>query len=69
MNIYKILISKFRNNNLIILNNKNIKIVKLNKSLNYKDLKSFKTIRKINNITYELKLSKSKKNIFLIFHP
>ena len=61
-------ILKFRNDNLIILNNKNIKIIKPNKFLNYKNLKPFKIIREINNITYKLKLSKFIKNIFLIFY-
>ena len=67
-NKYKIFISKFYNDNLIILNNKNNKIIKPNKFLDYKNLKSFKIIRKINNITYKLKLSKFIKNIFLIFY-
>ena len=68
MNKYKIFISKFYNGNLIILNNKNIKIIKSNKFFDYKDLGSFKIIYKINNITYKLKLSKFIKNIFLIFY-
>ena len=68
MNKYKIFTPKFRNDNLIILNNKNIKIIKSNKFLDYKNLKPFKIIYKINNITYKLKLSKFIKNIFPIFH-
>ena len=59
---------KFYNGDSIILNNKNIKIIKSNKSWKYKNLKPFKIICEINNITYELKLSKFIKNILSVFH-
>ena len=35
-----------------MLDNRNIKITRLNKSLNYKNLRLFKIIRVINNIAY-----------------
>ena len=50
-----------------MLDSKNIKTLKLNKSLNHKNLKSFKVIKTINNITYELKLP-NKINIYPVFH-
>ena len=39
-----------------------------NKSLNYKNLNSYRVIRKINDMTYELKLSTTMTNVFSIFH-
>ena len=48
-----------------MLNVKNIKINRSNEFINYKNIHFFKIIKFINNITYELKLSK-KINIF--FH-
>ena len=39
-----------------MLNVKNIKINRLNKSLNYKNMIFFKIIKIINNIIYKLKL-------------
>ena len=46
---------------MIMLNVKNIKINRLSKSLNYKNINFFQIIRIINNIIYELKLIKKKK--------
>ena len=50
-----------------MLNNRNIKITRLNKSLNYKNLRLFKIVKIINNIVYKLKLLDDI-NIFSIFH-
>ena len=50
-----------------MLDNKNIKITRLNKSFNYKNLELFKIIKIINNIIYELKLF-NKINIYFIFY-
>ena len=50
-----------------MLNNKNIKINRSNKSLNHKNLDLYKIIKVINNIIYKLKLSK-KINFIFIFH-
>ena len=52
---------------MIILDNKNIKIKRLSKSLNYKNLKSYKVIKVINNIIYKLNLL-NELNIYLIFY-
>ena len=51
-----------------MLNSRNIKITRLNKSLNYKNLELFKIIRAINNIAYKLKLS-NEINVYSMFHP
>ena len=53
---------------MIILNTRNIKIIKLNKLLDYKNLDLFKIIRVINNFTYKLKLLLLIEDIFLIFY-
>ena len=60
--------SKFRIDDMMMLNSKHIKIIKFNNFLNYKNFDFFKIIRAINNTTYELKLFDSIKNIFSIFH-
>ena len=52
---------------MIMLNVKNIKINRSNKSLNYKNINSFRIIKVINNMTYKLNLSKEI-NTFSIFH-
>lgn len=39
-----------------------------NKSLNYKNLKLYRIITKINNITYKFQLSTIITNVFLVFH-
>ena len=49
-----------------MLNNKNIKINRSNKFLNYKNINLFKMIKIINNIFCKLKLSKEI-NIFFYF--
>ena len=50
-----------------MLNSRNIKTTRLNKSLDYKNLESFQIIKVINNITYELELS-NEINVYLVFH-
>ena len=50
-----------------MLNVKNIKTNRSSKSLNYKNINSFKIIKIINNIIYELNLSKKKKNLFFTY--
>lgn len=67
-NKYRLSTSKFRSKNLVILNNRNIKIVKSNKLLNYKNIKSNKIIRVIDNLIYKLKLLDSLKKVFLVFY-
>ena len=50
-----------------MLNSRNIKIIRLNKSLDYKNLELFQIIRVINNMAYELELS-NEINIYSIFY-
>ena len=50
-----------------MLNAKNIKINRSNKSLNYKNISFYKITKIINNIIYELNLIKEI-NIFSIFY-
>ena len=54
-------------NDMIMLNSRNIKIVKLNKSFDYKNFESFKII-KSHELIYELKFSISMKRLYFIFH-
>ena len=67
MNRYRLLASIFKEKNIVILNSRNIKIARPNKFLNYKNLESFKIVRVINNIVYELKLS-NRIDSFSIFY-
>ena len=50
-----------------MLNNRNIQIIRSNKSLNYKNLELYRIVRVINNIVYELKLL-DELNIYLVFY-
>ena len=68
MNRNRRLVLKFKERDLIILNYKNIKIIRPAKFLNYKNLKLFKVIRVINNLVYKLELFKSINSIFSIFY-
>ena len=51
-----------------MLNNRNIKTIKLNKLFNYKNLKFFKIIKTYNNLIYYLKLLISIKRLYLVFY-
>ena len=53
---------------MVILNIRNIKIIYLNKLLNYKNLRLFKIVRVINNLVYKLKLFLVINGIFLVFY-
>jgi len=64
----RVTILKFKINNIIMLNLKNINIVKLNKSLKHKNASSYKIVRVINNYVYKLKLLESIKLIYSIFY-
>jgi len=63
-----IAISKFKVDNKIILNTRNIAIAKLSKSLEHKNIDFYKIVKVINNYVYELKLFKSIKLIYFIFY-
>ena len=60
-------ISEFKENDIIIFDNKNIKIFRLNKSFDYKNLGFFFVIKIINNIIYKFKLL-NEINIFFVFY-
>ena len=51
-----------------MLNNRNIKTIKLNKSLTYKNLNLFKIIKAYKNSIYELKLPTSIEKLNFVFH-
>ncbi len=59
--------SVFKKEDIIMLDSRNIKTSRSNKSLNYKNLEPFKIVRTINNMTYELKLLDDI-NIFSVFY-
>ena len=52
----------------MILDAKNIKIIRLNKLLDYKNLGLFKVIKIINNFVYKLKFPPLIEGIFLVFY-
>ena len=60
--------SKFRVKNMIMLNVRFQITRRQNKFLDYKNLKSYRVIKKINNITYELELSVTMTEMFSVFH-
>ena len=68
VNVHRAFASKFKVNDMIMLNARYLKIMRLNKSLDYKNLKSFKIVRMINNCAYELELSQIMKKCFSVFH-
>ena len=51
-----------------MLNNRNIKTIKLNKLFNYKNLKLFKIIKIYDNSIYYLKLLTLMKRLYLVFY-
>ena len=59
--------STFKVEDIIILDGRNIKIIRLNKLLDYKNLEPFRVSRAINNMVYKLKLPNNI-NVFSIFY-
>ena len=55
-------------NNIIMLNNYNIKTMKSNKLFDYKNLKSFKIIKIYDNSIHYLKLSTLIKRFHFVFY-
>ena len=51
-----------------MLDRKNIKIIRLNKSLNHKNFDSFMIFKVFNNFVYEFDLSFIMNDIYFIFH-
>ena len=66
--MYKASTLKFKVKNMIMLNVKFQITCRQNKILNFKNLGFYRIIRKIDNITYEFKLSKTIKDVFSVFH-
>ena len=62
------LISEFMINDMIMLNNRNIKMMKSNKLFDHKNLRSFKIIKVYNNSIYHLKLLASMKRFHFVFY-
>ena len=60
---------EFREGDLVMLDSRNVKTTRPNKSLDHKNLGPFKIIRAINNSAYELDLPKSLGATFPVFHP
>ena len=52
-----------------MLNVKNIKTIRPNKLLDYKNIGPFKIIRAINNSAYKLELSLAIRRVYSIFYP
>ena len=61
-------VSKFRINDMMMLNARHLIIIKSNRKLDYRNLNSFKIIRAIDNNAYELKLSEIMNEMFPVFH-
>ena len=54
--------------NIIMLNNRNIKMIRSNKSFDYKNLGPFKIITIYDNFVYELKLFVFMKKVHFVFY-
>ena len=67
INKWRLLAISFKVKDIIMLNARNIKIIRLNKLLDYKNIGLFKVIRVINNMIYELDLFNDI-NIFSVFY-
>ena len=68
-NRHRLSASELRLDDLIMLNERNIKTARSNKSLDHKNMRSYKITRVINNSAYELRLPDSMKKVFPVFHP
>ena len=68
MNRNKHFVSKFKINNIMMLNARHLIITKFNRKFEYRNLNSFKIIRVIDNNVYEIKFSKIIKKIFFVFY-
>jgi len=67
-NCNRIAISKFKVNNKIMLDIRNIAIAKLSKFLKYKNASFYEIVKVIDNYVYELKLFESIKLIYFVFY-
>lgn len=60
---------EFKVGGMVMLNARNIRTIRANKSLDHKNLGPFKIVRTINNSAYELDLPQSMSGIFPVFYP
>ena len=60
---------EFKVGDMVMLDARNIKTTRPNKSLDHKNLGPFEIVRVINNSAYELKLPPAIEGIFPVFHP
>ena len=68
VNQHKTSISEFRIKNMMMLNVRFQTTRRQNKSFDFKNLSSYRVIRKINDMIYELELSKTMTKMFSVFH-
>ena len=61
-------VSKLKMNDMIMLNARFQKTTRFNKNLDYKNLKSFKIVKIVDNMIYELKFFEIMQSIFSVFH-
>ena len=66
--MHKASIPEFKIKNIIMLNVKFQITRRQNKSIDFKNLKPYRVIKKINDITYKLELSVTITSVFPIFH-
>lgn len=55
-------------NDMIMLNARHLRTIRLNQNLNFKNFDFFKIIKVINNNVYELNFFESMQKIFLVFY-
>ena len=67
-NRIKHFVSELKMNDMIMLNARFQKTTKLNKDFDYKNLKSFRIVRIVDNMIYELKFFEVMQSIFSVFH-
>ena len=60
---------ELRPGDLVMLDCRNIRTTRPNKSLDHKNMGPFKIVRAINNSAYELSLPSTMKGVFPVFHP
>ena len=61
-------VSELKMNDMIMLNARFQKTTRFNKNLDYKNLKSFKIVKVVDNMIYELKFLEVMQDIFSVFH-
>jgi len=59
----------FKVGDMVMLDTRNIRTVRPNRSLDFKNRGPFKVVRSINNLAYELQLPKEIGRLHNVFHP